>query len=130
MHAPRREPFVAHARYEPGEILGQGAQGVVGRVIDREARGRELVAKVFRQGAFREDTLLGEFALLARLRVSGVVRAHDLGRDERTGAPFLVEEYVAGDDAAAWVQGALADERPARLARVLGGVARTLAALH
>ncbi|MGK3982560.1 sigma 54-interacting transcriptional regulator [Sorangium sp. So ce136] len=130
MHAPRREPFVAHARYEPGEILGQGAQGVVGRVIDREARGRELVAKVFRQGAFREDALLGEFALLARLRVSGVVRAHDLGRDERTGAPFLVEEYVAGDDAAAWVQGAPAAERPARLARVLGGVARTLAALH
>ncbi|WP_437931183.1 sigma 54-interacting transcriptional regulator [Sorangium sp. So ce291] len=130
MHAPRREPFVAHVRYEPGEILGQGAQGVVGRVIDREARGRELVAKVFRQGAFREDTLLGEFALLARLRVPGVVRAHDLGRDERTGAPFLVEEYVAGDDAAAWVQGAPAAERPARLARVLGGVARTLAALH
>ncbi|WP_437282100.1 sigma 54-interacting transcriptional regulator [Sorangium sp. So ce375] len=130
MHAPRREPFVAHARYEPGEILGQGAQGVVGRVIDREARGRELVAKLFRQGAFREDTLLGEFALLARLRVPGVVRAHDLGRDERTGAPFLVEEYVAGDDAAAWVQGAPAAERPALLARVLGGVARTLAALH
>ncbi|MGK3971511.1 sigma 54-interacting transcriptional regulator [Sorangium sp. So ce118] len=130
MHAPRREPFVAHARYEPGEILGQGAQGVVGRVIDREARGRELVAKVFRQGAFREDTLLGEFALLARLRVHGVVRAHDLGRDERTGAPFLVEEYVAGDDAAAWVQEGPAAERPARLARVLGGVARTLAALH
>ncbi|WP_438043791.1 sigma 54-interacting transcriptional regulator [Sorangium sp. So ce128] len=130
MHAPRREPFVAHARYEPGEILGQGAQGVVGRVIDREARGRELVAKVFRQGAFREDTLLGEFALLARLRVPGVVRAHDLGRDERTGAPFLVEEYVAGDDAAAWVQGAPAGERPARLAGVLAGVARTLAALH
>ncbi|WP_437681690.1 sigma 54-interacting transcriptional regulator [Sorangium sp. So ce131] len=130
MHAPQREPFVAHARYEPGEILGQGAQGVVGRVIDREARGRELVAKVFRQGAFREDALLGEFALLARLRVPGVVRAHDLGRDERTGAPFLVEEYVAGDDAAAWVQGAPAEGRPARLARVLGGVARTLAALH
>ncbi|WP_441286866.1 sigma 54-interacting transcriptional regulator [Sorangium sp. KYC3313] len=130
MHAPRREPFVAHARYEPGEILGQGAQGVVGRVIDREARGRELVAKVFRQGAFREDTLLGEFALLARLRVPGVVRAHDLGRDERTAAPFLVEEYVAGDDAAAWVQRAPAGERPARLAGVLAGVARTLAALH
>ncbi|WP_437986601.1 sigma 54-interacting transcriptional regulator [Sorangium sp. So ce117] len=130
MHAPRREPFVAHARYEPGEILGQGAQGVVGRVIDREARGRELVAKVFRQGAFREDTLLGEFALLARLRVPGVVRAHDLGRDERTGAPFLVEEYVAGDDAAAWVQEGPAAERPARLAGVLAGVARTLAALH
>ncbi|WP_437802585.1 sigma 54-interacting transcriptional regulator [Sorangium sp. So ce693] len=130
MHAPRREPFVAHPRYEPGEILGQGAQGVVGRVIDREARGRELVAKVFRQGAFREDTLLGEFALLARLRISGVVRAHDLGRDERTGAPFLVEEYVAGDDAAAWVQEGPAAERPARLAGVLGGVARTLAALH
>ncbi|CAN93376.1 serine/threonine-protein kinase [Sorangium cellulosum So ce56] len=130
MHALRREPFVAHARYEPGEILGQGAQGVVGRVIDREARGRELVAKVFRQGAFREDTLLGEFALLARLRVPGVVRAHDLGRDERTAAPFLVEEYVAGDDAAAWVQRAPAGERPARLAGVLAGVARTLAALH
>jgi DNA-binding NtrC family response regulator len=122
--------FLVHARYLPGPILGRGAQGVVGRVVDREAPDRELVAKVWRPGVFREEALVGEFALLARLRVPGVVRAHDLGRDERSGAPFFVEELVPGDDAATWVGAAPVADRAGRLVSVLRDVARALAALH
>jgi tetratricopeptide (TPR) repeat protein len=119
-----------HARYEAGEVLGGGAQGVVGRVVDREAPDLLLCAKVWRPDAFREQALLGEFALLSRLRVPGVVRAHDLGRDERSGAPFIVEEYVEGEDAAAWVASAPPEARNERLAVVIGEVARALAWLH
>jgi len=122
--------FLTHARYLPGPILGRGGQGVVGRVVDREAPDRALVAKVWRPGAFREEALYGEFALLARLRVPGVVRAHDLGRDERSGAPFFVEELVPGDDAGTWVSAAPLCDRAGRLVGVLRDVARALAALH
>ena len=90
---------LVHRRYEPRERLGQGGQGEVVRVVDREDRARPLVAKVWRPGAFDAGALAGEFALLARQRIPGLVRAHDLGRDERTQAPFLVEDYVEGCDA-------------------------------
>ena len=52
MRSPRavtrstRPAAFEHARYEAGEELGRGAQGVVVRVVDREARDRALVAKV------------------------------------------------------------------------------------
>ena len=120
-----RPPAFTHPRYAPGEELGRGAQGVVVRVVDREAPEVARVAKVFRAGAFREEALAGEFALLARARIPGLARAHDLARCARTGAPFLVEDFADGPEAAAWV-GAQA----ARLGQVLAGVAVTLALLH
>ncbi|MDC3954013.1 sigma 54-interacting transcriptional regulator [Polyangium jinanense] len=126
-----RDALLVHARYAAGEPLGRGAQGIVLRVVDREDPGRSLTAKVFRPGAFEPSALLGEFALLSRLRLPGVVRAHDLGHDERTGAPFLVEDFVPGLDAATWVRGATGDaDRNRRLADLCAGVAASLAALH
>ncbi|MDI1446860.1 sigma 54-interacting transcriptional regulator [Polyangium sp. 6x1] len=126
-----RDARFVHARYAAGEVLGRGAQGIVLRVIDREEPGRALTAKVFRPGAFEPSALLGEFALLSRLRLPGIVRAHDLGHDERTGAPFLVEDFVPGLDAASWVRGAEGDaDRNRRLADLCAGVAASLAALH
>src|SRR3954463_3220119 len=95
-----------HPRYEAGEELGRGAQGVVVRVVDREAPTRLLVAKVWRGGAFREQALLGEYALLSRARIQGLVRAHDLARCASTGAPLLVEDFVDGPEGVAWVNAA------------------------
>jgi transcriptional regulator with AAA-type ATPase domain/tetratricopeptide (TPR) repeat protein len=122
---------LAHERYESGEVLGQGAQGFVLRVVDRESPSRALVAKVWRARARDEGELASEFALLARLRVRGLVRAHDLGRDECTGAPFFVEDFVDGPAATDWVaavsRGAAAN---ARLVRVMADVASALAGLH
>jgi serine/threonine-protein kinase PknK len=119
-----------HPRYEPGELLGSGAQGVVVRVRDREAPQRELVAKLWRAGVFSEALLEGEFSLLSRLRIPGLVRAHDLGRDRATGAPFFVEDFVPGPDARELVARAAGRERSDRLARLLADIAETLSALH
>jgi serine/threonine-protein kinase PknK len=119
-----------HPRYEAGAELGRGAQGVVVRVVDREAPARALVAKVWRGGAFREQALLGEFALLSRARIPGLVRAHDLGRCARSGAVFLIEDFIDGPEATAWVEEALPAARAGRLLGILTGVAATLALLH
>ena len=59
---------------------------MVVRVVDREAPEVARVAKVFRAGAFQEEALAGEFALLARARIPGLARAHDLARCTRTGS--------------------------------------------
>jgi len=123
------EPLLAHPRYEPGPVLGRGGQGVVMRVRDREAPERPLVAKVWLSGAFDPAQLAAEFCLLRRLDIPGLVRAHDFDRDRRTGAPFLVEDFVDGETARAFVA-ALPERRAARLAYVIAEVAATLAALH
>jgi len=123
------ESLLAHPRYEPISVLGRGGQGVVLRVRDREAPERPLVAKVWRAGAFDAAQLAAEFALLRRLDIPGLVRAHDFDRDRRTGAPFLVEDFVAGESAQSFV-GAVPERRVVRLAYVMSEVAATLAALH
>jgi DNA-binding NtrC family response regulator/tetratricopeptide (TPR) repeat protein len=125
--------LLEHPRYEPGEELGRGGQGMVLGVVDREAPDVALVAKVFapREGLY-EDALAAEFAVLARARIPGLARAHDLARCTRTGAPFLVEERVDGPDAAAWVgaPGLAGPVRAARLAKLVADVAATLSQLH
>src|SRR5262245_31098640 len=120
-----------HVRYHAEQVLGRGAQGAVVRVVDREAPSRALVAKIWQKGAFRPELLTGEFALLSRLRIPGLVPAHDLCRDERTGAPFLVEDFVDGPDALEWV-GATREghARCVRLVTLLADVASTLGGLH
>lgn len=121
--------LLTHPRYEPGSVLGRGGQGVVLRVRDREAPERALVAKVWLSGAFEPSQLSAEFALLRRLDIPGLVHAHDFDRDRRSEAPFLVEDFVEGETAQAFV-GELAERRVARLAYVISEVAATLAALH
>src|SRR3954470_3674466 len=106
--------LLVHQRYEAGALLGRGAQGFVLRVVDREAEARPLVAKVWRAGSFDESALAAEFSLLRRLGITGLVRAHDLSRDEQSGAPFLVEDFVDGQTARDFVIGEAA-ARPARL---------------
>src|SRR5688572_5502895 len=119
----------SHPRYRAGVELGRGAQGAVLEVFDREEPERRLVAKLYRPGLLAETSLRNEFALLARMRVPGLVRAHDLGRNALDDAPFLVEDRIDGPDALHWVQ-ELRPQRVERLVRVLVGTARSLAALH
>lgn len=123
------EPLLVHPRYEPGPVLGRGGQGVVLRVRDREAPDHPLAAKIWRSGAFNPSALAAEFALLRALDIPGLVRAHDFGSDQRTGAPFLVEDFVDGVPAREFLA-ALPARRVARLGYLLSEVAATLAALH
>jgi len=127
---PLPDAIFSHPRYKPGEVLGHGAQGVVLRVVDHEAPARALVAKVWRARERDEFRLAGEFALLARLRIRGLVRAHDFAHDERTGAPFFVEDFVDGQDAAAWVAEARGAQANARMLALAADVAAALAGLH
>ena len=121
-------PAIDHARYTCGEVLGEGAQGLVVRVIDRERPSLPLVAKVSRSASdapgARDAHLEGEFSLLARLRIPGLVRVHDFTRDAR-GVPFLVEDFVEGDDPIRWV-----DRRPPHVVALAADLAETLAGLH
>ena len=122
--------MLVHARYEVGETLGRGAQGVVLRVVDREDRTRELVAKVV-SATSETASLEAEFALLSRLRIPGLARAHDWGRDTATKAPFFVEDFVDGPDALTYLSPTQApDELARRATKLIVGVATTLGALH
>ena len=73
------ERLLVHKRYEPGPVLGRGAQGSVLRVFDREAPERPLVAKLWRAGQFDEAALAAEFSLLRRLDIRGRSK---MGKDE------------------------------------------------
>ncbi len=122
-------PLLVHRRYAAGALLGRGGQGYVLRVADREAPELSLVAKVWQSASFDASALEAEFSLLRRLDVPGLVRAHDFGCDEQSGAPFLVEDFVEGRAARDFVcedEGARAE----RLLHVLAEVAATLSALH
>ncbi|HVY32499.1 MAG TPA: sigma 54-interacting transcriptional regulator [Polyangiaceae bacterium] len=125
-----RAPLLVHPRYEVGAELGRGAQGVVVRVVDREAPERALVAKVWHGGRFDAAALQSEFSLLCRLDVPGLVRAHDFGRDARSGACFFVEDFVEGAASNDFVAEARGSERVERLLLVLSELTATLAALH
>jgi transcriptional regulator with AAA-type ATPase domain/tetratricopeptide (TPR) repeat protein len=119
----------SHPRYSAEGELGRGGQAVVLRVRDRERPEALLAAKVYRPGAFDPEALAGEFALLSRLRLPGLVRAHDFGKTT-DGAPFLIEERIEGPDAIEHVSGAPEKNRNANLFAMLADVASTLGALH
>ncbi len=119
--------MIDHARYSALEIVGEGSQGRVVRVVDRERPRLPLVAKLIahpKDESGAEAQLAGEFALLSRLLVPGLVRAHDFARDRR-GVLFLVEDFVDGVDPITFVK-----EDAARFVRLAADLAETLAALH
>jgi DNA-binding NtrC family response regulator len=123
---------LSHPRYESGALLGRGAQGAVLRVVDREDRDRPLVAKLWHGTAQAEAhaAIAGEFALLSRARIPGLVRAHDLARDESSAALFLVEDFVDGEDASSWLEAVPESARAERLASLLAQAGATLGSLH
>jgi len=127
---------LSHPRYDTLGLVGRGGQGAVLRVRDREAPELPLVAKVWGAHAACATETRAEFALLARLRSPSLARAHDLGFDVRTRAPFLVEELVDGRDLREELArlDPLVDTDPAAanhaLARVLADLLVALSSLH
>lgn len=127
---PPNTPVFSHPRYVPGAELGRGAQGIVVRVTDREAPTLPLVAKVWQGRTFRDRALQGEYALLSRLRISGLVRAHDFGRCAETGAPFFVEGFAEGPEARVWVSEVADAAKGSRILLLLASLTSTIAQLH
>ncbi len=88
-------------RFELRGSLGAGGTAIVYRAFDRRT-GREVALKVARPPRTLEhsQTLQREYALLARLRHPGIVRAYDLRELHQgpfpAGTPYLVMEYVDG----------------------------------
>ncbi len=125
-------PILSHPRYRPAEngMLGAGAQGIVVRVTDKEAPERPLVAKILRGAELGSGALAGEFALLARLSIPGLVRAHDFAKDDISGAPFIVEDFVDGPDVGKYLGESEGAQKNSRLSEIVADVALTLGRLH
>lgn len=87
-------------RFTLVEVIGEGAAGIVYRVLDHERDGEEIALKVLvNTGAFDENTIKRfrhELMVCQELRHPNIVAAYDLLRFDRTLAYSM--EYVPGKD--------------------------------
>ena len=89
-------PGAVTGRFELVREIGRGGFGVVWEAIDRES-GRRVAFKAVRpggKGGIREERLLQEAELSARLSHPGIVSLLDVGRSPH--GPFLVLELLRG----------------------------------
>jgi tetratricopeptide (TPR) repeat protein/type II secretory pathway predicted ATPase ExeA len=113
-------------RYQFVKDLGSGAMGRVSLALDRVSG--ELVAikrlheVVALQGGAR---LRREFRALERIEHANVLKVLGFGDDR--GVPFLIMEYVRGQDLSDWLE---AKPKLADIVRVFVGVASALSAVH
>lgn len=91
--------------YEVLDRLGAGGMGTVFKARHRRMK-RIVALKVLSRNLAKEETLLRRFQreveTIARLSHPNIVMAHDAGEDEC--GPFLVMEYVNGQDLASLVE--------------------------
>ena len=86
-------------RYEILEPIGLGASSTVFKARDTLI-GRIVAIKTLQSGltdpAWR-DRFLAEARIVGQLSHPRIVKLHDVGIDETSGAPYLVMEYVVGE---------------------------------
>jgi len=86
-------------RYEILEAIGLGASSTVFKARDTLI-GRIVAIKTLQSGlndpAWRER-FMAEARIVGQLSHPRIVKLHDVGIDEITGAPYLVMEYVVGE---------------------------------
>jgi tetratricopeptide (TPR) repeat protein len=131
--APRAplSPFPDHlGPYLPEEMVGRGGMAAVYRC--RDARGEPVAVKWLHQPI---PSVTSRFALeiraLSRLDHPGVVRY--LGHGEHQGRPYLVMEYLEGEDLRLWAHRLRAlppQERHARVRHLAIRLAEALAYIH
>ncbi len=93
----------AGGRYRIECILGAGGTGIVYRAYDTRLE-RHVALKVLRKSAAtvgREDTLLAEARVMARLTHPNVVRVFDSGLSD--GRVFVAMELVSGGTMRTWL---------------------------
>ena len=117
-------------RYRIVRLLGEGGMGRVYLAEDEELD-RKVAVKVPRADRFRSqadrDKFLAEARTTARLKHPGIVQVFDVGQED-DGVPFIVAEYIKGQDLAAL----LGPERLPfqRTAEVVAQIAEALAYAH
>ena len=116
--------------FRPTRLLGGGGFGLVYHAWD-EHLDRSVALKVALPGSLggrdREETLLAEARLSARLRHPGIVTVYRVGRlDGESGAPFVALEYVEGSTLATVFE----REAPLAFDRLALLVARVAEAIH
>ena len=117
-------------RYRLVELLGQGGMATIFRALDTQL-GREVAVKLLRPEYLRDPDFSSRFRQEAQSAASlshpNVVTVYEYGEDP--AGPFIVMEYVDGEDLASILRrnGALP---PTQAARIAAGVARALAASH
>lgn len=88
-------------RYRVVRLLGEGGMGAVYEADDT-ATGARVAVKVVTSDVVRDETLLGRFDREIRAAMSistpHIVRVLDASRDAASGLPFLVMEYLEGED--------------------------------
>ncbi len=106
--ADRSDPLLGRClaeKYTLTGLLGQGAMGQVYRGV-HEALGIPIAVKVMRRSVAGDSVYRRRFAREARaaslLAHPNVVRVLDYGED--TGTPFIVMEFVEGQDLDGWLE--------------------------
>jgi len=92
--------IVGH-RYRIEQFLGRGGIGSVYLSRDlAEEKARVAVKMLTAKNPVgpEVDSLREEFSVLSRLRHPNLVRILDFGVSDESGVPYLVEEYVEGED--------------------------------
>ena len=112
-------------RYQRVRELGQGATARVDLALDQETQTLVAIKRLLAPGGRSGARMRREFRALARLRHENVVRVLDIG--EQDGQPFIVMEYVPGQDLSAWLAGGPSLER---ITRVYAELAAALDAVH
>ncbi|MFJ9417601.1 PQQ-binding-like beta-propeller repeat protein [Streptomyces sp. NPDC101227] len=113
-------------RYELVAFVGRGGMGEVWEGRDKVI-GRRVAVKLLpdQQHGTASDLFFREARTAGGLNHRGVVTVHDMGRDPRDGALYLVMEYVSGRNLAV----VLREDGPPRPAVSVEWAAQTAAAL-
>jgi serine/threonine-protein kinase len=89
------------ARYRVVSLLGAGGMGSVYEAVDTQT-GTRVAVKVITAEAAANETLMSRFAreaeAAAAIDTPHIVRVLGSGRDEERGLPYLVLEYLEGED--------------------------------
>ena len=92
------EPVTLAGRYRLEKLIAEGGSGQVFRGFDEELQ-RPVAVKVPKKRCHRaedEEAFLIEARKVARLKHSGIVPVHDVGRNE--GVYFIVSDLIDGHD--------------------------------
>ena len=115
--------------YDLTRLLNRGGMGEIYLAINNRTQGQVVIKQILPQFA-DHPSLRARFAAEARSVINlihpNIIRVFDYDRDLETGAPFLVMEYLPGEDFAQ----RLAQKGPMRLDQLLPIIDQIGGALH